>query len=295
MTATAESSCAIDEPIAPAPATVSVGERLRQARESRGLSTVELAEMLKLSARQVEALESSDWTKLPGHTFIRGFVRNYARAMQLDADSLLPDLEVPAQATPRLDLPQNATAIMPDAGRAKKRDYAAVLGGVVLVALAVVAYYVVPQDLWMSKEPPAEAAAKDAAAAPAPLFPPGTTPADAEARTDAAAGASSPANPPAVTAAASPEPAVPAAPAAVSDGKGLRFTFTQPSWVEVRDKSGQIVFSQLNAAGSQHEVTGVPPFALIVGNAAHVTVHYQGRVIDLQPRSKDDVARVTVE
>src|SRR5690606_22305805 len=49
----------------------------------------------------------------------------------------------------------------------------------------------------------------------------------------------------------------------------LRFRFTEPSWVEVRDRSGQIVFSQLNAAGSEQAVEGRPPFALVVGNATH--------------------------
>jgi cytoskeleton protein RodZ len=75
----------------------------------------------------------------------------------------------------------------------------------------------------------------------------------------------------------------------------LHLRFAEESWVEIRDRSGQIVSSQLNAAGSEHVVKGQPPFALVVGNATHVTVRYKGRLIDLQPRSKDDVARVTVE
>ena len=48
---------------------------------------------------------------------------------------------------------------------------------------------------------------------------------------------------------------------------------------------GQIIFSQLNPAGSDKEIDGQPPFSLVVGNAGHVTVQYQGRTIDLQPRS----------
>ena len=44
----------------------------------------------------------------------------------------------------------------------------------------------------------------------------------------------------------------------------LRFAFTQPSWVEVRDKSGNIVFSQLNPGGTQKEVEGTPPFAVVM-------------------------------
>jgi cytoskeleton protein RodZ len=75
----------------------------------------------------------------------------------------------------------------------------------------------------------------------------------------------------------------------------LKFGFTQPSWVEVRDRNGQIIFSQKNPAGSQRDVQGQPPFSVVIGNAAHVTLHYKGNAVDLSKRSKDDVARLTIE
>lgn len=275
-----------------APVVVGVGERLRAAREARGMDTEAAAATLKLSKRQIEALETGDWAKLPGHTFIRGFVRNYARALQIDAQPLLADLEVPETSMPRLDLPANGAAVMPESGAARKRDYAAVLAGLVMVAVAVVAYYVVPQDLWLSKPAAVEVAAKESAV-PVPLFPPGAAPAGVMPSAEQAA---SPAAPQAAaTAQPADAPAAVTPPPVVSSGKALRFTFAQPSWVEVRDKSGQIIYSQLNPAGSEREVEGLPPYALVVGNAGNVTVRYQGRAIDLQPRSKDDVARVTVE
>ena len=61
-----------------------VGEQLRLAREARGLEVADIAQTLKLGPRQVEALEAGDWKGLPGNTFIRGFVRNYARLVQID-------------------------------------------------------------------------------------------------------------------------------------------------------------------------------------------------------------------
>jgi cytoskeleton protein RodZ len=75
----------------------------------------------------------------------------------------------------------------------------------------------------------------------------------------------------------------------------LKFAFAQPSWVEVRDRDGRVIFSQKNAAGSEREVEGQPPFSVVIGNAAHVTLQYKGVAVDLSKRSKDDVARVTVE
>ncbi|MFC5300937.1 helix-turn-helix domain-containing protein [Azospira restricta] len=276
----------------------SVGERLRAAREAKGLSAADVAAALKLSPRQIEALETGNWSGLPGHAFIRGFVRNYARFAQLPIDELLADLDAPAPTPPRLDLPQNATAVMPPVGQAQKRDYAAVLAGFVLVAVAVVAYFVVPPDLWQSA--PKEEA--PAATGPAPLFPPGgpagdagSAPVAAAAPTGAAAAQEAVAAPPALATAAAESAAKEVPAAAAVSANALKLRFAQPSWVEVRDRSGQIIFSQLNPAGSEREVDGQPPYSLVVGNAAHVTVSYQGRNVELQPRSKDDVARITVE
>lgn len=284
-----------------------VGARLRAAREALGMDSAAVANSLKLSKRQVEALEDGDWSKLPGHTFVRGFVRNYARVVQLDAATLLDDLDAPPPVTPQLHLPRSTTTVLPQTGRAQKRDYAAVLAGIVLISVAVVAYYVVPPDFWQAQPKDAEPA--ESAERPAPLFPPASGEAASESTPPPAAepvSASAPVAAPASAAtagapvAASVVTAAPAAQAlppsvAAAPGKGLKMKFAQPSWVEIRDRSGQIIFSQLNPTGSEREVEGQPPFVMVVGNAAHVTVTYQGRNIDLQPRSKDDVARVTVE
>lgn len=296
----------------------SVGERLRAGREAKGMSSADVAATLKLSPRQIDALEAGDWSGLPGNAFVRGFVRNYARVVQLDVEALLADLDVPAPPPPRLDPPRNATAVMPQAGQAHKRDYAAVLAGVVLVAIAAVAYFVVPPDFWVSKpaDKPVDSPAI-ASVAPQPLFPPGAPAGDETPLPsgEAAAAASTAAPPPlpAVVAepaasdrAASEAATAPAADAPlVTAGTGpaarevardaLKFSFAQPSWVEIRDRSGQIIFSQLNPAGSERAVEGQPPFVLVVGNASQVTLTYKGRAVELQPRSRDDVARVTVE
>ena len=317
-----------------------VGERLREARETREMSTAEVAAMLKLSPRQIEALEAGDWQALPGSAFIRGFIRNYARVVRIDADPLLADLDVPASQPPRLEPPGNVAAVMPTAADARRKDYAAVLGGVVLVAVAVVAYFVVPPDFWRSssdadKKPPAETVA-----AAEPAFPPGAAPAAAEGgapasdSTGAVAGQPAPetsvsagtAKVPAKEAAADKpasartEPEAKAAagkeaaasgvaappnaasgtitaaePARPASANALKLRFAQPSWVEIRDRNGQIVHAGLNAADSERAVEGAAPFSLVVGNATHVTLSWKGKEIPLQPRSKDDVARLTVE
>ena len=60
-------------------AAASAGARLRDARMAAGLSIDAVAQQLKLAPRQVQALEDDDFAQLPGRTFVRGFMRNYAR------------------------------------------------------------------------------------------------------------------------------------------------------------------------------------------------------------------------
>ena len=99
------------------------GELLVAARGARGLSIEAVAQQLKLSPRQVRALEQGDYGLLPGRTFVRGFVRNYARLVGLDPEHVLAALPGGA-ATPALEAPAlhpTAAAMgeLPTAERAK--------------------------------------------------------------------------------------------------------------------------------------------------------------------------------
>jgi cytoskeleton protein RodZ len=78
----------------PTKPTLDVGTALREAREGMGLSVHDIANRIKFAPRQVEALESNDFTHLPQTTFLRGFVRCYARVLQLDEEALIAALPV---------------------------------------------------------------------------------------------------------------------------------------------------------------------------------------------------------
>jgi type IV pilus assembly protein PilF len=66
-----------------------VGAQLAQARQAQGLSLGEMARQLKLSVKQVEALERDDYSNFPGPLWARGFLRNYAKSLGIDADALV--------------------------------------------------------------------------------------------------------------------------------------------------------------------------------------------------------------
>jgi cytoskeleton protein RodZ len=70
----------------------SVGAALREARIHHGLSVDEISNRIKFAPRQIEALEADDFAHLPEIAFVRGFVRSYARLVQLDDMALLAAL-----------------------------------------------------------------------------------------------------------------------------------------------------------------------------------------------------------
>lgn len=279
----------------------SVGQQLRAGRERAGLSVDEAARALKLSNRQVESLEQDDWASLPGKTMIRGFVRNYARLVGLDGQVLMSSLEGMAMPkSPELRGAVGTPVSMPKEGKSDRKDVFRVLAGLLVLVLALVAYFFLPPDIWQSTVQAIKDASQsseavvDTAAGTPPVTPEAPAPVEQvesvtpEPPVVAPEAASEPA--PVVQA---PEGQAPEVPASVQNV--LKFSFAQPSWVEVRDRSGQVIFSQKNPAGSQRDVQGQPPFSVVIGNAAHVTLNYKGNVVDLSKRSKEDVARLTLE
>jgi cytoskeletal protein RodZ len=63
---------------------VTAGQRLREAREAKGLSIEEIAAQTRIPTRHLKSLEVGDWEKLPAATYSIGFAKNYAFAVGLD-------------------------------------------------------------------------------------------------------------------------------------------------------------------------------------------------------------------
>jgi cytoskeleton protein RodZ len=70
----------------------SIGERLRAERLRRGFDLQQIAEFTKINIVMLEAIEADDLESLPGIFFTRSFVRQYARALDLDEASFEPEL-----------------------------------------------------------------------------------------------------------------------------------------------------------------------------------------------------------
>ena len=69
----------------------SIGEKLRLAREARGIALREISEQTRISIRYLEAIETDDYKRLPGGIFNRSFIRAYAKFIGYDEHQALED------------------------------------------------------------------------------------------------------------------------------------------------------------------------------------------------------------
>ncbi len=327
-----------------------LGQTLAAERERHGLSRNDVAHRLHMSPFQVEALENGEYERLPKGTFLRGFVRNYAKVVGLEAQPLLSMLAEakPGDRAPRVIVPSENIRFDPLGERFSGPYVRAAMLALVAVVLAFAAMYwwlfirptppgAVKHNAMQAQPaasstnaptpaprvespPPAEGASAGTAApastpstpspsAPSspgttakgtPTPPPAKTPSTATTTTKApstpatttakAAGTAMATN---ATAAAGNAASAPTPPAAGE--KALHFRFKGESWVEVRDARGKVVFQSLNPAGSDADVHGRPPLAVIVGNAAEVEMTEGDRPFPLEPHTKGEVARFTIQ
>lgn len=123
------------------------GARLRQARERRGLAITDIANHLKLAPAKVEAMEAGQWEKLLPLPYLRGFVRSYAKLVQIDAVTLLAEIDVAlgrdvAAPLPSLQPGPDLNARFAERGRSHLPDWAlspraltALIGLVLMIVL----------------------------------------------------------------------------------------------------------------------------------------------------------------
>lgn len=275
----------MDAPAMEAQAVPGPGAMLRMAREARGTTIAEVAAALKMSPRQIEAIEGEDFSRLSGATFIRGFIRNYTRLLKIDAAPVLAALaEQTTLPQAELSAPADEGVKMPTSGGRQGKGLVAATALALAVLGVALALFFDAVDLGAllerqggsadSREP-----GQTQVVQPLPRPVAGAQPSMA---TD---GTVAEVKPGGLSEQPVPIPGV----------HKLIFSFDGSSWVEVRDAAGRTLFSQMNARGTTQVVEGHPPFHLVVGNAPYVRLQYDDQTVDLRPHTRVEVARLTLE
>ena len=111
------------------------GRLLRQARQDLRLAPEDVAQILHLSPKQIIALEQDDYKNLPGPTYVRGYLRNYAQLLGLSPDKVLKSYNSLTIPSNPISLPKSAP---PPQVTSSDRVIKAATAGVVAVVLGLV-------------------------------------------------------------------------------------------------------------------------------------------------------------
>ena len=248
--------------------STAIGARLRSAREAQGLAIEQVAARLRLMNRQVAAMESGDFAALGQPVFARGFVRNYAKMLGLDAQEVVAQMrEGQVQENP----PRAELKPLPSVRRRRAMWWLGGLAVALLVAAPIALYAWLTSDEGTDVKPPAQ---------PVPLRAAPGTPAPPR-------GAIAPLAAPQAPVAFSAAPA--AAPVA-----GVSLRFRADAWIEVRDAQGRVVARGLYHPGQEIDLKHGFPLRFVIGNAAQVAVSCAGRALDLRPYLSAKVARFSL-
>lgn len=275
------------------PGSKTLGAALRLAREGRGLDLEEVARQLRMSPRQVTALEANDFASLPSPTFIRGFIRNYARLLETDPEPLLAiyrDTQPESQAsTKSISLHSEEIPIL----SGNRSAWTSYLAASVALGIAVGGWWVYMD--WREKAP-VEPTIAVAPPTPTPVAPlPAPAPVDLQSPvvTDPQMLPLAPEAEAQATPTGTMLPALPAA--STITGSHITMKFSQQSWVRVLDRDGKEIFNKTKPENTEDFADGTPPLKVEIGNAAGVQLSYNGQSVDLTPHTKANVARLNLE
>ncbi len=274
----------------------SLSQRLRAAREAKGLSREEMARRMRVSPSVIQDIENDQWQRLGAAVYVRGHLTSYARSLDVPTIVVrhaLRDIEGP------VPLALTVAAVPSSAWR----RYAAGATYVVLtLLLAIPVFNLIPKrginspvpqvrlmeesELGASAIPDSTQQPAQAGDRPESIGPPSSLAADPTAALlDQAPQATAPLM-------ASMTPMGNSASAETGDQHRIEMSFSQDSWLEVMDASGARIDYGMARAGDRRVHLARGPVTMIVGNAEGAQLRVDGKPVDLAPFARLNVARL---
>ena len=283
---------------------ITAGSMLKQAREQAGLEIQAVADRLHLRPRQVTALETDQYQLLGTDIFCRGYIKSYCKFLSIENAPVLdryieqlPDAVVQETTASKRPRPIQ----LPGKGYTIQYWFAAVT---LMVAVGLWFAHdqlspkassapVMVSGLSVEQQPTKSAVQQvfELAAINAE-----TTPEQApQAET---------AQPELVAEVIDPEYQEPTEQTLLTENivaavverasDWLNFQFSDDCWVEVKDKDNAVIYADLKRADDTLQVSGKPPFKVLLGYAPGVSLDYNGEPVDIEVNRKNNSARLTV-
>jgi len=232
-----------------------LGLRLREMREAKGVSLDDIARSTRVGRRHLEALESDSWGELPAPVFVKGFIRAYCEFLDASPDETLALYRETAGEAAKTERVAHAGHSGPS-----RRFGTLAISLVLFVALGA-SLFALRVGLKSAQRPAPQSSAASTAAQS------GTEP----------AASAQPAPGPVAAAAPAAGQAAPAPAAELKPpGQRLMIHAVEPTWIRVQVDDGQVA-EELLQAGAVREWTAARRFVLTVGNAGGLEVDLNGR------------------
>lgn len=253
------------------------GALLAKRRKEFRLSVEDVSNRLKISPRQIAALESDDFAQLASMATVRGFIRSYCKLLELDPAPLIAMLSNepnPAFDSMVVRRPLPAPGLRgrqspPPRRRSSSKWPSLVMAAAVVIALVFIAY----RYEWFSVPSVDYAKVIDAL----PPLTGGREASSPEAGNEKAGVLSS-------------------LGIGASSASALEIKAREDSWVEVTTVEGERrLISRLMKAGTTELVEVNEPVVLVIGNAAGVDASLRGQTLNLRAVARDNVAKLSLK
>ncbi|MCF6281995.1 MAG: DUF4115 domain-containing protein [Candidatus Polarisedimenticolaceae bacterium] len=283
----------------------SIGLRLKRGREAKGLLLSDVVKQLNLSSEIIEALESDDTAALPSAVFVQGYLRSYAKIIDIDAEPLIEQYRIQRPQFEQGSLSQPSLKREVHSGHGIVRVVSWTLG-LGMIALMVLWWVNQGEEMLVIETTPVvesplltlpKIVEVEAVEAPPVIaaveIPIKTAVASAPVAED-------------VTAVEISEPVSEPVEAVSTDDMTeeplssdpewkIVIEFSGPCWVNIKDAEGRGRIVGNMEEGTVHTLEGPAPYSVVLGNASAVTMRIDGQLIDLSSYSRGNVARFTLD
>ena len=240
-----------------------VGQILADARREQNLTIQQVAEKIHIRQQYLVDLEEGQLSDLPGRVYILGFIRTYARLLDLDGEELIRRLKE----LPKLPNYQRSQAPIPMHAEEEPSFLALVISAVVVVTIAIVGYFFLkpaekispPLDEVIRDDPKTELTQELPVT---PLAVEGKSEGQQPKRLDAE---------PLSNNSPSPEGKDQSAASEVLKKK-LVLKAKEPSWIEIREEAGRVIFMKVLKADEEYVVPEKPGITISTGNAGGLDI-----------------------
>lgn len=291
---------------------VGPGQLLRNAREQLGWTREQVASRIHLRLTLIAAIEADTYDKHTSHTFIRGYLRAYAKLVGIPEETILAAYDKLGLTPPdNIDMQSFSRRSRQQASdsRLKVVTWLVIL---VLIALSVAWWWqstarrsagdeaLAATEMSGTDNTPS-AAVPTAVEVAAPVLPAtsdavSTAPAVSDAVATVPVAVAAPSAAVTTDASAAVATASPAESATTEPAKApqLKMSFTADCWLDVKDANGKTLFSGLKKANDELVLEGPEPLKFIIGAPMAVNLEYQGKSFDMSRYNNGRTARFSL-